>query len=279
VDQPVNRRMDVPQRPGDGEEVIKSGSLPAHPPAAGAENSARGGPLFGQSASLGYALGGARHKALAERPGLASSGSSLDHISDEIVVLKEPLSPRAADVRRLAQKLAVHWFRGEDAGSALSIISAERGEGRTTLAANLACVYAQAGVRTLLIDADLSHPQIHGLFGADLTEHDEGGSLLVSGVENLALISASRLFDLEYGRVMPTALSALIDSQGAGFDVILVDTTAASVSDDYLFAGLSTGGAIVVTREGKSKVKAAAKMLNSCEDAGVKIVGGIMLNS
>jgi receptor protein-tyrosine kinase len=270
-------RINVPQEHRDEEELMKPGGPPVH--ADGVDDPAGAGHLFGQSTSIGYALGGARHRALAERPGFAVPGSSIDHISDEIVVLKQPLSPRAADIRRLAQKLAVHWFRGEDARSALSIISAERREGRTTLAANLACVYAQAGVRTLLIDADLSHPSIHGLFGADLTEHDEGGSLLVTGIENLAIISASRLFDMNHGRVMPTALAALIDSQGAGFDVILVDTTAASVSDDYLFAGLSTGGAIVVTREGKSKVKTTAKMLNSCEDAGLKIVGGIMLNS
>jgi receptor protein-tyrosine kinase len=269
----------MPQEARDHEENLELDDLSSRAVEASSSSRLRSNRLFSQSASLGFASGDVDSDDRAGHRRLVRGGSSGDLVSSEVVVLKEPMASTAADIRRLAQKLALHWFRGEDVRPALSVISAERGEGRTTIATNLACVYAQAGVRTLLVDADLHHPGVHSLFGFDFDDYDDRGALPFSGVENLSVISASKLFDVEYGKIMPTALSALLERQGSEFDVILVDTTAASVSDDYLFAGLSTGGAIVATREGKTKVKAAAKMLNSCEDAGVKIVGGIMLES
>lgn len=198
-------------------------------------------------------------------------------IANAVSVLREPLSSNAADTRRLAQKLAVQWFRGDDVHPALAIISAERGEGRTTVAVNLACVYAQATVRTLLIDADLYNPAIHTMLGVDINDTEPGIPLPVDGVPNLSILPAIHLTKGPEDRLVPSALNGVIDRLRPHFDVILVDTPAAEVGEDYLFAGLASGGGIVVTRDGQTKVKAIAKVLNSCEDAGIKIVGGTML--
>ena len=46
----------------------------------------------------------------------------------------------------------------------LLVTSAMKDEGKTVTAANLAIVFAQAGRRVLLVDADLRKPSIHGLF-------------------------------------------------------------------------------------------------------------------
>lgn len=211
-------------------------------------------------------------------PGSPTSTPSTSLI-EAISVLREPLSSGSADTRRLAQKLAVHWFRGDDVHPALSIISAERGEGRTSTAINLACVYAQATVRTLLIDADLHNPTIHVQLGLELDAFEKGVPIPVEGVANLSVLPASHISKGPQDRLVPSALGGLIEHLRAQFDVILVDTPAAAVGEDYLFAGLATGGGLVVTREGQTKVKAIAKVLNSCEDAGIKIVGGTMLES
>ncbi|WP_121119754.1 tyrosine-protein kinase family protein [Croceibacterium ferulae] len=208
-----------------------------------------------------------------DAPATAPSTSLVEAVS----VLREPLSSAAADTRRLAQRLAVHWFRGDAVHPALSIISAERGEGRTSTAINLACVYAQATVRTLLIDADLHNPTVHVQLGLDPDASDKGVPIPVEGVPNLSVLPASHISKGPHDRLVPSALGGLIEHLRSHFDVILVDTPAAAVGEDYLFAGLATGGGLVVTREGQTKVKAIAKVLNSCEDAGIKIVGGTML--
>ncbi|WP_299310268.1 P-loop NTPase [uncultured Croceicoccus sp.] len=201
----------------------------------------------------------------------------LEYVSDEIVVLKDPMSARAADLRRLAQKLAVQWFLGDEVRCALSIISADRGEGRTTVATNLACVFAQAGARTLLIDADLYNPTVHRNLGVEEVSQEMAGNPVPTSLRNLFALSCSKDLGLDHDLFMRSTMSMLIETHKKNFDLILVDTNAASISDDYLFAALSTGGAVVATREGVTKVKSAARMLNRCEDAGVRIVGGTML--
>lgn len=51
--------------------------------------------------------------------------------------------------------------------SSLAVVSPEPHEGRTTLAANLAVAFANAGRPVLLVDADLVHPRLHTLFGME----------------------------------------------------------------------------------------------------------------
>ena len=46
----------------------------------------------------------------------------------------------------------------------LLVTSAIPGEGKTTIAANLAVVFAQAGRRTILLDADFRKPGVHTIF-------------------------------------------------------------------------------------------------------------------
>ena len=147
----------------------------------------------------------ARDAASRNGPALATSLG----VADDLFVLKSPHSPRVADLRRVAQALAMRWFLGEPKRPALSIISADRREGRTAVASNLACIFAQSGVRTLLIDADLQNPAIHTKFGLA----EPGPATIcqsVEGVENLAVIPASALVELNSDRFMRSALQTVI---------------------------------------------------------------------
>jgi protein-tyrosine kinase len=197
-------------------------------------------------------------------------------VADDLFVLKSPHSPRVADLRRVAQTLAMRWFLGKPKQPALSIISADRREGRTAVAVNLACIFAQSGVRTLLIDADLHNPAIHAKFG--LAEPRAGTICRpVQGVDNLAVIPAAALLELKSDGFMQSALQSVIETVRSEFEVIFVDTPAAATSNDYQIAGLATAGALCVTREGVTRARRSSRVLDLCEDAGIAIVGGVML--
>ena len=57
-------------------------------------------------------------------------------------------------------------FSSADEGSrTLVVTSTGPGEGKTTVASNLAIGFAQAGQRVLLIDADMRRPRVHEVFG------------------------------------------------------------------------------------------------------------------
>ena len=55
----------------------------------------------------------------------------------------------------------LRWFDRAEERQVLTIVGAERGEGRSYLAANLAIVFSQLGERTLLVDADMRAPRQH----------------------------------------------------------------------------------------------------------------------
>ena len=200
-------------------------------------------------------------------------------LSEDLVMLHEPASPRASDLRRLAQTLALRSFNEERPCTSVSVISAQRGEGRSTVAANLACAFALSGAKVLLIDADLNAPTQHERFGLRAPEDGMAMEQRVEGLENLSVISASTLENLELTRFLQRPLKALIERRRGEFGAIIVDTASADTSNDYQVAALATGGAVAVTREGCTKVRQATHMLNSCEDAGVPVLGGVMLRN
>jgi protein-tyrosine kinase len=84
----------------------------------------------------------------------------------ELAALCNPFGRSAEQFRALRCQLALRLGQPV-AGQAqvLSVVGAERGVGRTWVAANLAVSMAQRGGRVLLVDADFRRPQVHRLFG------------------------------------------------------------------------------------------------------------------
>ncbi|MCL5958986.1 MAG: P-loop NTPase [Chloroflexi bacterium] len=81
--------------------------------------------------------------------------------------------------------------------STLLVTSAQPGEGKTTTAANLGIVMAQAGKKVILVDSDLRRPALHKAFGASngygftnlllQDQPDLSKAMLPTEVENLRL--------------------------------------------------------------------------------------------
>jgi protein-tyrosine kinase len=84
-------------------------------------------------------------------------------VGEEVIAGYNPESPSVEPLRALRSQLLFRWSR-EATRKVIAITSADRGDGRSWLAANLATVFAQTGERTLLMDADMRHPRQHSLF-------------------------------------------------------------------------------------------------------------------
>ncbi|MEO8079028.1 MAG: chain length determinant protein tyrosine kinase EpsG, partial [Caldimonas sp.] len=99
-------------------------------------------------------------------------------LSDELVAAYQPFSARVEQLRAIRSQLMLRWFDRAEERQVLTIVGAERGEGRSYLAANLAIVFSQLGERTLLVDADMREPRQHFLFHL---ENQIGLSTLLAG--------------------------------------------------------------------------------------------------
>ena len=70
-------------------------------------------------------------------------------------------------------------------GLVVMVASASAGEGKSTTAANLAVVFAEAGSSVLLVNGDFRRPKVHRFFGLD----DEPRRLLKTSTRGLLLVS------------------------------------------------------------------------------------------
>jgi len=91
-----------------------------------------------------------------------------------LVMLDDPRSSAAEAFRTM--RTNIEFADADQPIRSLLVASPDDGDGRSTVAANLALAFAQAGKSTILVDADLRRPTLHQIFG---TRNGPGlGSLL-----------------------------------------------------------------------------------------------------
>ena len=206
-------------------------------------------------------------------------------LSDEIVAAYQPFSSRVEQLRAIRSQLMLRWFDRAEERQVLTIVGAERGEGRTYLAANLAVVFAQLGERTLLIDADMRMPRQHLLFSL---ENRTGFSTMLAGrLREEAIVRIPDLAGLSVlpaGPTPPNPLELLnrlnfeefmIGVRGL-YDVVIVDTPAMTAGEDAAMIAVKTGAALAVARNGSTRVAAFTDLVQGLMDAGVTVVGSVL---
>ena len=206
-------------------------------------------------------------------------------LSDELVAAYQPFSPRVEQLRAIRSQLMLRWFDRADERQVLTVVGADRGDGRTYLAANLAVVFAQLGERTLLVDADMRQPRQHFLFSL---ENRIGFSTLLAGrLREEAIVRINDLAGLSVlpaGPTPPNPLELLnrlnfdefmIGVKGM-FDVVIIDTPAMTLGEDAAMISVKTGAALAVARSDSTRVAAFTDMVQGLMDAGVSVVGSVL---
>jgi protein-tyrosine kinase len=206
-------------------------------------------------------------------------------LSDDLVAAYQPFSPRVEQLRAIRSQLMLRWFDRAEERQVLTIVGAERGEGRSYLAANLAIVFSQLGERTLLVDADMREPRQHFLFHL---ENQIGLSTLLAGRSREEAIvripDLAGLSVLPAGPTPPNPLELLnrlnfdefmIQAKGA-YDVVIVDTPAMSTGEDAAMIAVRTGAVLALARSGSTRVAAFSDLVQGLTDAGVAVVGSVL---
>jgi len=160
-------------------------------------------------------------------------------VPQEIVMINNRSGIAAEEIRRLKNNIT--YQNGESPPKSIVITSPEKGDGKSTLSANLAIAFAEEGYWTLVIDADFRQPKIQKYFGISdehgLSDYLSGdisfeNVLKETDLETLKLITAGR------GAEMPDILSnshklkQLLKKMEDIFDVIIIDTPPYGVISD-----------------------------------------------
>lgn len=206
-------------------------------------------------------------------------------VSEEVVTAYVPNSPKAEALRGLRSQLILRWFDAGPANKALAIVSAERKDGRSHIAANLAVVFSQLGERTLLVDADLRHPRQHLLFGLDghiglstvLSERAGMEALQsIPSLPNLAVLPAGAVAPNPTELLARPVLPQLLQQLSHAFDVILLDSSASSEAADAQILAVRAGAALIVARKNAARTWQVQGISAQVTEARATIVGAVL---
>lgn len=168
----------------------------------------------------------------------------------------------------------------------LQVTSPDQGDGKSTVAANLAVAIAHSGRPTLLIDADLRRPTVHSIFGveggpglagtiAGAAEPDE--AILESAVPNLSLLPCGTKPHNPAELLADPGFEHLLDWARDRYDFIIVDTPPLlAVSDPGNVA--SRVDAVLLTLRLDKRTRAKATESRDILDRVGANVLGIVIN-
>lgn len=168
---------------------------------------------------------------------------------------------------------------------AVTVASLTGAVGRRLIASNLAIASAQAGVRTLLIDADMRHPALHALF--DVSDR-AGLSTFLAGrqarPEILAIEAIPGLAFLAAGPVPPNPaellarLGSLLPQLRAesGATMILVNAPPLDVAEDLYIVAAGAPAVLMVTRQHFTRARALTAAVARLQLAGATIIGSVL---
>jgi succinoglycan biosynthesis transport protein ExoP len=181
--------------------------------------------------------------------------------------------------------ILLHTARN-DSLRAIMVTSAVGGEGKTSLASQLAASLARAWKRTLLIDGDLRNPATHRLFNVPL---DPGLSEVLRGeaeaVHAIRATSIGRLWVLPAGHWDAHAVQALAQDHvrtlfqtlKQQYDFIIIDSCPVLPVTDSLLLGQHADGVLFSVMRDVSRMPAVYAAQQRLQNLGIRTLGAVVI--
>jgi capsular exopolysaccharide synthesis family protein len=167
----------------------------------------------------------------------------------------------------------------------LQIVSAREGEGKTTVAANLAFSFAQLGRRVAIVDADLRRGMLHEIFDVPISKGLT--AVLRDGMPADEAIQRSPLAAVDVLSRGPDASNPaellgqpnwekMLDVFRERYDVILLDTPPLLPVADAAALAPSSDGILFTIRCGHSELADLVRARNMLDSADTALLGVVL---
>jgi succinoglycan biosynthesis transport protein ExoP len=174
------------------------------------------------------------------------------------------------------------------------VSSPGRGEGKTTIATNLAILLAETYRNVLLVDGDLQNPQLHKIFGmpnsfglGDVLQDelpvegyptpDAGRLACPTHVRGLAMMVAGEATTHPSSPRYRQRLDALFSRLRREFDAIVIDAPPVlDSSPDARVLGCYCDGVVLVTRSGRTTGQEAASAASRLWQDQTPVLGSVL---
>lgn len=171
----------------------------------------------------------------------------------------------------------------------IQVTSPSQGDGKSTLAANLAVSIAQSGKRTLLVDCDMRRPRVHRVFhmadpGPGLAAVINGGTPLSaaiqrSAIENLSILPCGKKPANPAELLTSPNFSDLLDRLKGDYDYVILDTPPVLAVSDPSAVAPRADGVILVFRMTNKVRPLAERAREQLQQIGANVIGVVVNGS
>lgn len=203
-----------------------------------------------------------------------------------LITLTDPRSAAAEAFRTLRTNLM--FSSVEDPIHTLLVTSSVDDEGKSDALANLAVTFAQAGNKTILVDADMRRPSQHDIWGVKnrglttMMIEDSAMSnppLVDTGVENLSLLPAGDEPPNPADLLSSKRMNEVIGVLKARAAYVLFDAPPVLAATDAALLGTKVDGALLVVKAGQSRRDQTTRARDALEQVHVRVVGAVLTNA
>jgi capsular exopolysaccharide synthesis family protein len=198
-------------------------------------------------------------------------------------LLLDPGSEAAEAYRAL--RTAIKFGVPEGRAKTILVASPTSGDGKTTVASNLAIGLAQVGKRVLLLDCDLRHPRQHETFGienhaglADVLAHDMTAAEVShkTVVPNLEIIPAGPTPENPADLLNSQRFIEVVEELMDRYDHVIIDSPPVMAVTDARIIAASCDVTILVLRADRTDRKMCEMSRDGLASVGANLVGLVM---
>jgi succinoglycan biosynthesis transport protein ExoP len=195
-------------------------------------------------------------------------------------------SPFGASEVLIGVRVALDSCNSSSSGTTIGITSPHLGEGKTTLAFNLAKCIADGGKRVLLVDADL---RSRSLTRALAPQNRRGLTEVLGGAFSLTDIAVmpglrfhvlpltlERIFERPPDILSSREMGETLDSARSIFDYVVMDLPPAIDHVDACAAANQLDAFVLVAEWGRTKLADFEAVWTRCDRIGERVVGVIV---
>lgn len=216
---------------------------------------------------------------------LGEPASDLNYrLTSQIAVIADPSGVRAESIHALRTHLAAKHVR--DGKRGLAICGSDDQAGAVFVAVNLAVSFAQAGFRTLLIDADMRAPHVQNFIipSVDLPglrqclEDDRmaiGQAIQPDVLPHLSVMFAGGHADSAQELLAGSRFKQLADLCLRDYEVTIIATPSSNICADARRVAAVVRYAMVVARKDVTFLSDVNTLVSELSGDGVRVIGSV----
>ena len=180
-----------------------------------------------------------------------------------------------------AARTNLMFLGGGEKCPVIAFTSSIPGEGKTITCINMAITFAQAGFKTLLIDADMRKIQLYHYFSVPAKP---GLSEVLAGLEdvlpihdtpyeNLKLMTGGTIPPNPAELLMSKKMDEMLETLRVDYDYIFIDTPPVLAVTDAAALAPKVTGLVMMSRQDYTKTEDIRLALEDLNHVGAKVVG------